>query len=484
MNSIKQYLVLTALLVVAVACSEKELDLYPETRLSVGAFYTNETQLVQATNDVYRQLSRLYDANGIPSLYGELYSDNVTIQAAGGANSFAEDITQRLTRPDNGRLQTAWESAYNGIYICNNALDQLAATSVTFSQPGLKERLQAEALFVRSLIYFNLVRAFGGVPMPLRVVAPAESYQYIRETPDVVYAQIIKDLLASKAALPASYTGANVGRVTKYGASAVLAEVYATRGDKTNATKEAKEIIDSGLYSLDANRDGVANTLDYRHLFLADTKNSRESILEAQYLAGQNQVNSIHQNAYTPFIFSFHLPGSTETFRGEGLNTPLPDLINEYEPADPRKDLSLALGFTDLQSKQFIPYPYTLKFYDPLWRYPGQNVEIIRYADILLLYAELTNDAAYLNQVRVRVGLAAYGSAGYPAAYNTLARAIEHERRVELAFEFHRFFDLVRTGRALEVLQSKGYPNAPNKLLFPIPQTTIDTNPAITQNPL
>lgn len=115
---------------------------------------------------------------------------------------------------------------------------------------------------------------------------------------------------------------------------------------------------------------------------------------------------------YTPFNFGFHLPGSTETFRGEGLNTPSPDLINEYEAGDARKDLSSFASYTDLQSNQFVRYPFTLKLYDPLWRYPGQNVEIIRYAYILLLYAELTNDPVYLNQVWARAVLPAYGSAG------------------------------------------------------------------------
>ncbi|MCH5686175.1 RagB/SusD family nutrient uptake outer membrane protein [Niabella sp. W65] len=235
---------------------------------------------------------------------------------------------------------------------------------------------------------------------------------------------------------------------------------------------------------MDANSDGAINAADYAHLFKAATKNSKESIVEIQYIAGQNQVNSTHQTEYAPWDFAFHLPGSTVTFRGNGLNTPTNDLINEYETGDPRKDLSLATGFNDLQTGNFIAYPYTLKFYDPTFLYPGQNVEIIRYADILLLYAELTSDATYLNQVRRRVGLPDYGSALYPSGkYSTLALAIEHERRVELAFEFHRFFDLVRTGRAVSVLQSKGINTSSNKLVFPIPQSVIDINPRITQNP-
>jgi hypothetical protein len=109
---------------------------------------------------------------------------------------------------------------------------------------------------------------------------------------------------------------------------------------------------------------------------------------------------------------------------------------------------------------------------------------VLRYADVLLLLSEATGDAAYLNQVRARVGLAAFGSAGYPSAqYPTLALAIEHERRVELALEFHRFFDLKRTGRALTVLTAKGKPATEQRLILPIPQYVITQNSKITQNP-
>jgi hypothetical protein len=99
------------------------------------------------------------------------------------------------------------------------------------------------------------------------------------------------------------------------------------------------------------------------------------------------------------------------------------------------------------------------------------------------MYAEVTEDPAYLNMVRARVGLPLYGDPGYPAEYNTLDKAVEHERRVELCFEFHRFFDLVHTGRAIDVMQPKGYAINQDKLHFPIPQRSIDVNPKLTQNP-
>jgi starch-binding outer membrane protein, SusD/RagB family len=466
-----------------ISCSQDQLNLYPETRLTQGNFYKTESQLVQAVDDVYRQMNRVYDARGVVDLYSELYSDNAYIEFTGGSTTFEEDIMNYRIQTNNGRIQTAWEICYNALYVCNNVIEQLQTTEVKFSQPELKSRLIAEATFVRSLIYFNMVRIWGGVPMPLKVVTAAESYEYVRESEATIYQQIIKDLIQSKGNLPAAYTGSDIGRITKYAATAVLAKVYLTQGDKANAAKELKEIIDSNQYSLDANRDGKVNRDDYIHLFQPATKNSKSSILELQFLAGQNAVNSNYQQMYTPYHWAFHLPGLKETFRGEGMNTPTQDLIKEFETADStRKNISVYPGYVNLETGQFITYPFTMKFYDPNWRYAGQNFEIIRYADILLMYAEVTGDPAYLNQVRARVGLPGYGEPGYPTQYNTLAKALEHERRVELSFEFHRFFDLVRTGRAVEVLKAKGHAITDKKLRFPIPQNAIDVNPKLTQN--
>lgn len=482
MKNIKQILTYI-LLLSAFSCSEDELNLYPKTEITEGNFYQTEGQLILAVNDAYRQMARIYEAGGIADRYGELRSDNTYIEFTGGSTTFAEDISEFRITTNNGFIEEVWETCYNAIFICNNAIDRLENTEVQFSDPNLKERLKAEATFVRSLIFFNMVRAWGDIPLPLTPLSPDESYTYLREDTEVVYQQIISDLMYSKNNLPESYSGNDMGRITRYGASAVLAKVYLTIGDTPNAEKELKEIIDSGLYSLDANADGTVNADDYRYIFQPDTKNSKASLVEVQYLAGENAVNSNHQFLYTPYHWAFHLPDMNETFRGGGMNTPTQNIINEFEPNDTiRKSVSVYPGYVNLDTEQFVEYPFTMKFYDPNWRYPGQNFEIIRYADILLMYSEVTNDPAYLNMVRDRVGLPGFGEPGYPVEYNTLARALEHERRVELCFEFHRFFDLVRTGRAVEVMQAKGYDINQDKLLFPVPLRAIDVNPDLTQN--
>lgn len=484
MRKYSKFIAMALLAFSAASCSEDQLNQFPETQLTEGSFYTTEGQIIQAVNDIYRQLIKVYKGGGIVDLYSELYSDNTYIEFTGGSTTFEEDIKNFRIQPNNGRILSAWNDCYNAIYICNNAIGQLEKTQVAFSNPALKERLKAEAVFIRSLIYFNMVRIWGEIPFPLQVVSPEESYSYIRESKDVIYQQLISDLKTTKTILPERYSGSDAGRITRYAATAVLAEIYLTLGESSNAAAQLKEIIDSNQYSLDADNNGEINSKDYLHNFQPLTKNSRESILELQFQAGQNAVNSNYQQLYTPYHWSFHLPGSTETFRGGGMNTPTNDLINEFESADTvRKNVTVYPGYVNLETGAFIEYPFTQKFYDPNWRYEGQNVELVRYADILLAYAEATNDPTYLNQVRARAGLPAFGTPGYPDKYKSLSEAIEHERRVELSFEFHRFFDLVRTNRAVDVLQSKGYDITANKLLFPIPQNAIDVNPKLTQNP-
>lgn len=475
---------ITIIVILGFSSCVGELDLRPTTSLTAGDFYQTEAQFIQATNDVYRQLRRTYEATGIVNLYGELASDNTFIQETTGGFLFAEDISNLRITTNNSFIQTAWETSYNGIFICNHVIEQLELTNVAFNDPALKERLKAEAVFVRSLIYFNMVRVWGAVPLVLNVLSQEESYKYSRENPNVIYEQLIRDLTYCKQILPPSYLGADLGRVTRYAASAVLAKIFMTIGEDQGARTELEYIIGSGMYSLDANNDGTIDTTDYKYIFQPGTKNCKESILEIQYLAGQNQVNSTHQEHFLPWHFAFHLPGQTEVFRPLGLNTPAKDLMNEFELADSvRKNISAQPGFTNLETGQFVDYPFTMKFYDPNWRYPGQNFEIIRYADILLMYAEITGDPAHLNAVRARVGLPGFGEPGYPSDYSTFALAIEHERRMELCFEFHRFFDLVRTNRAISVMGSKEYTIDETKLLFPIPLNVIDVNPAITQNP-
>jgi len=475
MDSLNTFFVCSFLIFVIGGCDvSSNLDLYPEDSLTEGNFYEDQSQIQAAVDDSYRQMGRLYDAFSIVDLYGNLFSDDGAVIAQLAGTPVDQPIDRHQIRSYNDRIQTAWEDTYNVIFNMNNIINHVEKTDLEIEEE-LKSKWLAQALMVRSLAYFNLVRAFGDVPLVLKIIEPDESSEYLREDTNIIYEQLIDDLNFAKENLPAKYSGDNVGRVTKYGAAAVLAKVYLTVGDNTAAQSELELIINSGQFSLDANADGSINTEDYKYLFESDTKNSQASVLEAQYMSGINARNSNHQEAYSPYLDNFNHPLIDESIeRGGGVNTPTDDLASEFEEGDPRKELTVVPGFTTT-SGDFVDYPFTLKYFDSNWYNPGQNFEVIRYADILLMYAEVTDDSEYLNKVRERVGLAPFGSKKYPSnLYPTLKSAIEHERRMELALEMHRMFDLVRTGRVIDVMQSKVENFDSNQLLFPIPQNFID----------
>ncbi len=213
MKSIKKYLLGIPLLIQLGGCEEK-LDLYPLTTLSDGTFYKDLPQLQSAVDDVYRQMGILYDARGIPSLYGTLFSDNGAVIAQLAGTPVDQPIDRHEIFSENARIRNAWDDAYSAIYICNNAIHQLEITEITIDESH-KSRMLAEATLVRSLAYFNLVRAFGAVPLITERITPAESFNYLRESPDKVYQQLVADLNFAKNNLPRSYSGGDVGRHQK-----------------------------------------------------------------------------------------------------------------------------------------------------------------------------------------------------------------------------------------------------------------------------
>ncbi|MEX2567977.1 MAG: RagB/SusD family nutrient uptake outer membrane protein, partial [Cyclobacteriaceae bacterium] len=377
MTHIKKYLIGIFLVAIGFGCEDK-LDLYPLTGLSEGTFYRNLSQLEAAVDDVYRQMGIIYNARSIPSLYGTLFSDNGAVIAQLAGTPVDQPIDRHEIFSENSRIQNAWDDAYSAIYICNNAIFRLESTDISIEESH-KNRMIAEALVVRSLAYFNLVRAFGEVPLITSRISPSQSYDYLREDTDVIYSQLIQDLNFAKNNLQESYTGLDIGRVTKFGAAAILAKIHLTNNDYDAAGVELEYIINSNLYSLDATNDGTVNLEDYNYLFDPDTKNSKSSVLEVQFMAGANARNSDHQEAFSPYLDGFNHPFIDGTItRGNGINTPTEDFEMEFEEGDPRKAITIVPGFTSRATGSYVDYPFTLKYFDPNWFNPGQNFEIIR----------------------------------------------------------------------------------------------------------
>jgi hypothetical protein len=346
------------------------------------------------------------------------------------------------------------------------------------------------------------VRQFGGVPLKLQTVtSPSEAKSKGRATTDQVYAQIIADLSDAATKLPASYGSADKGRVTSGTANALLGEVYLTQKKYTEALTAFRKVTGYSLVSA------------YASIFLPNNKNNSESIFEIQYLGSDPNLSSNFMYQFAPFNSGAVVTNdpSTNLSFNSGWNTPTTDLINSYEAGDLRKGASLSEGFTI--GGQYMNVPYITK-YNQGFIQPGQtnvNFPVIRYADVMLEIAECLNEQGFvaggeafslLNAIRARAGLAAKTAGNVNPALNVASQAafrdaVMQERKVELAFENHRWYDLVRTGNAVAIMNAHGareiaknpsqypagsYAVTANKLLLPIPQREV-TLDQLTQNP-
>lgn len=465
---------------------EDFLDEYPPQSITSGNFYKNEKELVMAANSVYNRLYSVWGAGSLPYLYGDLYGGDSWIYLTVGTAGDWEDLGDNMNVfPANGVITGAWNNYYRGIFLVNDFLDELEIFGV-IETPGLGERLKAEALFVRSCLYYYLAQCYGDVPLITQVLTPQEALDLTQTPESEVIAQVEEDLKFAISNLPASYSGSDLGRVTSYAAKGMLARVYMAYGKNSEAQTELADIINSDVFTLDGNGDGDINNQDYSHVFDAYTKNSPECVFELQFIHGITGYNHNYANSYTPRITQFHLPGQTDLLEAYGNGAVEDRLFLAFEADDSvRRDISAAQYVSDLSGGDPIFCPHTTKYYHGYKETfnNGSNVPIIRFSEILLNMSEVTGDAQYLNRVRARAGLPGFGEAGYPAEFTTLTLALEHERRVEFSFEFQRGFDLKRTGRFLEVKsQELGKTLEPWRIHFPIPETVLDVNTEMTQN--
>ncbi len=480
-------------------CKKSFLDLSPQATSSAANFFQNQSQMEQAVNGAYAPLRDL--TNLEYWVYGEMRSDNTSFQynnADRGQESQREFVDEFLVSANSESVLSFWQGSYRGISRCNDVLGHIDAVTMPDEK---KSQYIGEAKFLRALYYYNLVRQYGGVPLRLESVAsPADAKSQGRATLDATYAQIVADLTDAAAKLPtkAAYAAVDAGRATKGAAAALLASVYLTRKDYPNALTQLRAVRSEG-YSL---------LPSYRSVFDPANKNNAESIFEVQYLGSQPALSSNFTYVFAPYTSGNFVTGDAATRNlngGSGWNIPTPEIINAYETGDLRKDASLQLGYKDATGT-FVAQPYISKYNFGIAA-PGRtdtNFPVLRYADVLLMQAEVLNEQGYvaggeafdaLNQVRRRAGLPPKSAADL-SSQAQFRDAVLQERRVELAFENQRWYDLVRTGRAVDVLNAQGvlektrksflaaaaYQVTPNKILLPIPpyEVTLDN---LEQNP-
>ena len=491
----KQYIFkisLAAILISTFSCSDF-LDRKPLDQLTSDNFYQTESEVNLGLISIYTPMQDV-EWGGKGWMITEIPSDN---SQAGGTDPEFTPIDNFSVTPDNAPVANYWALHYRQITLANSVYTKVVEGEF---DADTKNTFLAECQFLRAIAYFDLVRIYGGVPLITEPPVFGEELLFPRSSVEEVYELIRADLTFAAEHLPTEWSGSNAGRASKGAALAFLAKVHLTRRDYAKARDVAKEVIDLGVYDLmDSYED---------NFILEKSDNNKESVFQIQFTGcGPFGSGNAQQAFFAPWG-----EGITKDRDGWGSQIPTSPLSN-----NPNTTIADAFEPDDLRKKSTIMTPNA--FYpninasDGGYTYPStgasasgvnikkyvvgsgpnicfmstpQNSHIIRYSDVLLTYAEaimelgggITTDAGALdafNQVRTRAGL--------EAVTQFDQEAMLKERRVEFAFEGHRWFDLLRTGKAIEKMTLHGRPLGLDNLLFPLPASEIEVNPNLTQNP-
>ncbi len=432
---------------------------YPESE-----FYKTQAQAVLAINAAYVPLAFTTSNNNRLWVFGDVASDDAVKGGNPGDQADIEFIDQFNINSVNGNLASIWSLLYDGITRCNIVLSKVPSIQM---DKTLQARILGEAKFLRSYYYFELINIFGDVPIILTPLLP-DQLQIPQSPVQVIFETVIEpDLTDAATNLPVSYSGADVGRVTSGAATALLAKTYLFESKWDKAATTAAKIVNSSMYNL---------MPLYTQNFNQKFKNNKESVFEVQHLTGQDPKlgNELNQ---------FFAP---QIDNGYYFNAPTQNFVDEFEKTgtgvvDPRLDYTVGRDSMPWFNNRTFDKAWspstgylTRKHQQPLSEVKNKsdgnlNYAAIRFADILLWYAEALNESGHsdealipLNRVRKRARESyLYDSlqVGYPNIPGGLLpdvtspnqfdvrKAIQHERRVELGFEFHRYFDLIRWGK-------------------------------------
>ena len=446
-----------ATLLATSACNKDFLNQTDPNNQPVEQYFQTENDVLLAVNGIYQSLRSSNAIGESSGLFTEERSDNT------GRNDSQSNAGEPFQFGDfsllssNTYLKSHWVDMYKCISRANLVLTNI--DKVAFSSEDKKKSYTAEAKFLRALIYFHMVRKWGDVPLVTKQLTTLEEVDgaTFRAKDTAVYGQIVNDLLdVVNSPLPDFQTGANVGRVSKAAGNGLLGQVYLTmaltieNGKKTENLTKAKQYL-TACY--DMRKFGELKDIPYADVFSVDKKTTcPELIFQIVYKQGDATYSS-------GIAASNQAKGETinsqKVATGVGGNV-TGDLVNEYEANDLRKDFSIKYANADIVKDWFIT-----KFRDASDAagkngYGGNDCILMRYADIILMLAEVNmylgdNGSAirFLDMVRARAGMPDYNTAmqntAYSSKFPTLKLAILHERRIELAFENHRWYDLLRT---------------------------------------
>jgi hypothetical protein len=486
------------LLFSAPGCKKEFLDREPLGQLTFDTFFETAEHARQATNAVYSQL-RDWDCVSLPYIGAtDIISDDADKGSTPNDALYLLEVDNFTFDATNGTFSSIWTGYFKVIARANLAIQRIPDVDMDAT---LKARLIGENKFLRAYAYFLLVQWFGDLPIILEPLATDAFYEQDRKPKADVYAQIERDLQDAIASLPkkSGYAPEDLGRATQGAAQGMLAKLYMVKHEYDKAEAQLRAIIESGDYSLMAN---------YNDVFLPVGENGSESIFEINAAALPPDQSGVIGPGATAYNMVQGVRGIPNL--GWGFNRPSDDLLTAYEHnSDPRREGTiLYVGeYLPDQSDQVRDNPEILgeRYNQKAWvpahsglqdNGPG-NIRILRYADVLLLMAEALNEQGkggealpYLNEVRARAKASGLVPPSVLAPVTTtdqtlLRERIRRERRVELAMEQHRWFDLLRWGIVAERMLAVGKPFVANKHeLLPIPQTEVDlTVGRIYQNP-
>ncbi|CAL1516458.1 RagB/SusD family nutrient uptake outer membrane protein [Chitinophaga sp. MM2321] len=466
-----------------------DLELAPDGWMASSTFYKNASDAESAVTGAYAMLYDVYRNEHILTPNVIAADDGIPF-LTGAADRVA--LWKYEMVPSNIYTGQIWSTAYRGIQFSNVVIARIPGIDM---DETLKKQYVGEARFLRALHYFNLVRFYGGVPIVTAEITTLVGVEAPKAPIADVYDLIEADLKEAEAVLPKSYTGGNVGRATQGAAKGLLAKVYLTRAGNTSgspywaqAAAKAKEVIDLSVYDLWDN---------YADVFALANRGGKESLFEVLF------VTDIQGNSFTTGYAPRGAPIVPNN--GFGIFRVSKSLFDEYAANDKRKAVTFLTSYVNPANQQTVQL--SVDNPDPalavsFWKLADPTVKVglnggtswpyMRYSELLLIYAEALDESkgapdteayAAINKVRKRAGLGDLSGLS-KAAFKD---AILEERRLELCFEGHRWFDLVRTGRLLDAVKaensfSRNAPIKSHQMLFPIPQREVDANHALIQN--
>ncbi len=467
----------------------RALDEEPRSLLTSTLFYRTASDALLAVNAAYDHLGGGTSNSGFSGVYFNLYWAMQAIASDDGVAGIADPNSVQLSEfrfdPSNAWTTEIWQDIYKTVNVANIAIANIPNIEM---EASLKQRLLGEVHFIRGLMYFELVRLYGNVPLVLTPTVDLSILDILQATPEEVYQQVISDLMIAETNLPVTYTGADIGRATTGAASAYLARVYLTREDWAQAAEHAQKVMATGAYRL---------LDDYRDIFLIANNSSKEIVFGIGFTFNNDAIWETSQfNVRT-------LPVDLNR-NSLAWEIPTADVYNAFDALDRRREVTFQTSFTESDGTVLTFEPHIFKYWDqaaePSASSSGTDFYALRYSDVLLMHAEAVNEAnggptaeAYesLNRVRRRARFAEDEERPtLPDLSNQnqadFRAAVLLERRREFVWEGQRWFDLVRTGSLKEKVEAAkpGVTVDENKhKLFPIPQREIDLNSSLVQNP-